>query len=128
MAKEQELHTGGMVSQAKAIASKLTLPLWIIFPRRLESPPTSDPCHELSHVVAFSESDKAMDYMESRQSGAWKVDHVLTESHLLLIVRDLHHHQIGAICLNPKPDGSGGTKVGLADNFKAIGLKKVSLD
>jgi hypothetical protein len=108
--------------------AKLTLPLWVIFPRRVESPPTSEPCGEPSHVVAFSESDKALEYMDSRQSGAWKLDRVLTGTQLLLIVRDLHHHQIGSICLNPEPDGSGGTKVGLTDIIKAIGLKNVSLD
>jgi hypothetical protein len=128
VAKEPDFDIDGTVSQAQAMPSNLTLPLWIIFPRRVEAPPPSDPCDEPSHVVAFSESGKAMDYMDSRQSGAWKVDHVLTEAQLLLIVRNLHHHQIGAICLNPKPDGSGGTKVGLADTFKAIGLIKVSLD
>jgi hypothetical protein len=113
---------------SEATPPKLTLPLWVIFPRRVESPPAPEPCDEPSHVVAFSESDKAMNYMNSRQSGAWKLDHVLTEPQLLLIVRDLHHHQIGAICLNPEPDGSGGTKVWLTDIIKLIGVKKVSLD
>jgi hypothetical protein len=105
--------------------SKLTLPLWIIFPRRMESPPVCDPCDEPSHVVAFSESNQAIGYMESRQSGAWKLDRVLTETQLLSIVGDLRHHQIWSICLNPEPDGSGGTKVGLTDIVNAIGLKEL---
>ena len=66
--------------------------------------------------------------MNSRQSGSWKLDHVVTETQLLLIARDLRHHQIRAICLNPEPDGSGGAKIWLTDIIKAIGLKKVSLD
>lgn len=103
--------------------AKLALPLWVIFPRRVESPPASEPCGEPSHVVVFSESDMALNYLKSRQSGAWKIDHVLTETQLLVIIRDLHHHQIGAVCLDPKPDGSGGAKVELTDIIKAFGLK-----
>jgi len=75
-------------------------------------------------VVVFSEADMALDYMKSRQSGAWKLDHVLTDTELLSVVRDLQHHQVGAICLDPRPDGSGGTKVGLTDIIKAIGFEK----
>ena len=95
--------------------AKLTLPLWVVLPRRAESPAVRDPCGEPSHVIVFSESARALDYMKSRQSGAWKLDHVLTESQLRVIVADLRHHQVGAICLDPKPDGSGGTKVELTE-------------
>ena len=95
--------------------SKLPIPFWAVTPHHLESPPPNEPCDERLHTLAFSEIDIFMQFLVSRDSGEWRIRHIMSDMDLMLLAADLHQQRVRAVCLNPKADGSSGTRIELSD-------------
>jgi hypothetical protein len=93
----------------------LQLPFWVVTERDLSSP---EPCNSQRQPLAFSGTDKLTHFLHTGLSGHWKVNLVANDSELLLLVADLHREQSTGFCLDPKPDGSGGTEIPLPDIFR----------
>jgi hypothetical protein len=89
--------------------STLPLPIWIVVSRDASSPPPHESRDEPRHALAFSNLESLVGFLQSRQAGAWRLEHVLDPQGLLMLVADLHRIGVRVIGLDPKPDGSGGT-------------------
>jgi hypothetical protein len=107
--------------------SKLPIPFWAVTPRHLESPPPHEPCNEPLHTLAFSEIDRFVRFLESRDSGEWKICHVMSDMDLVMLVADLHRQKVRAICLNPDADGSSGTSIELSELLGQVDTEKSRL-
>jgi hypothetical protein len=93
----------------------LQLPFWVVTERESTDPPSTEPCKCYRQPLACSMTNKLTHFLHTGLSGHWKVNLVANDSELLLLVADLHREQSTGLCLDPKPDGSGGTSIPLPD-------------
>jgi hypothetical protein len=90
-------------------APKLSLPVWaLVKTTREESPPEHQPCESDDVAMVFSTTERAIDFLKLRVSGEWKVRLISYKDDVTRLVAELQDEKIG-LCLDPEPDGSGGT-------------------
>src|SRR4051812_20611858 len=93
---------------------EIGLPFWAVIPRKVESAPAHEPCGTPNHVVAFTDSDHALAYLQQRGFGEWRIQ-LIDKTGFMLFVADLHQLEMEAICFDPTLDGSEGTSVGMGE-------------
>jgi hypothetical protein len=100
--------------------AKIAFPFWIILEEKhVLNPPAKVPCDSPFAVHAFSTTDQMSAFLEAHKGGQWRIDLVDSREALVLAVAELHRHEVPAFCLDPKPDGSDGELVTLADALSA---------
>jgi hypothetical protein len=100
---------------ALGTAVMLSLPIWFVTERAQESPPVNKPCAKTEGVLAFSSTEKLTEFLAERQSGEWKINLVGDREGLILIIAIAHNHGMETICMDARPDGSGGKRLCLND-------------
>jgi hypothetical protein len=95
--------------------AQLRLPLWFVFDRRPKMPPEHPPCDDFGSTLAFSVTENLTAFLQARKGGRWKLELACDSRELAGMVADLHEHGQSSVCLNPKPDGSGGEHVTLSE-------------
>src|SRR5262245_7881274 len=104
--------------------SPLPLPLWIVSPRT----PTARGPHKPNTALGFATIDSLAAFLETRGSGDWAMRHVVNHTDLLFMVADLHQQGIQQLCLEPNPDGSGGSAIGLDQILQQVDPKQIRHD
>lgn len=102
------------------MTNKVKLPIWTVIPRAQHSSTSIEPCDEPGHALAFTELGLMGAFLEQRLASDWHLRLVQCDADLLLLIADLHAKGIKAVCLDPLPDGSEGTAVGLEDLMRQI--------
>jgi hypothetical protein len=88
--------------------AKLTAPFWVAIPREPAS-------HAREQPFAFSTTDEVSRFFRARIVGLWKLRLIGGRSDVVLLISDLHRDAVTGLCLDPEPDGTGGTHIPLAD-------------
>lgn len=100
--------------------ARLTFPFWLITEQKhILNPPANVPCDSPFAVHAFATTDKLSAFLEENKGGRWSIDLVANHEALLVAIADLHLNDVPAFCLDPKPDGSDGDLITLAEALKA---------
>jgi hypothetical protein len=105
---------------APGTAAMLSLPIWFVTERAQESPSVNQPCAKGGGVLAFSSTENLTEFLAERQSGEWKINLVGDREGLILIIAIAHNHGMETICMDAKPDGSGGTELSLSDLMNLV--------
>lgn len=102
------------------MTNHVKLPIWAVIPRKQKFPASVEPCGEPGHALAFTEVGLMSAFLQERRAGDWNLRLIQGNDDLLITIADLHAMGINAICLDPLPDGSEGTAVGLEDLMRQI--------
>jgi hypothetical protein len=105
--------------------SKLPIPLWVVTPRLVESPPANEPCGEPRHALGYASVEKLMQFLNTRKAGDWRMRRVMHDADLMILVADLHMNNVVLICFEPNLDGSAGTAFPLRDVLNQVDRTKI---
>ena len=86
----------------------LRLPFWVVNTRTVATHPIQSPCNDPKAIHAFNSGEAMTDYLAQRLAGTWKVTLVADKAALIFGIADAHQSGSKVICVDPKPDGSGG--------------------
>jgi hypothetical protein len=102
------------------------LPLWIVHPRgaHAKTPPPNIPCDEPGHPLAFSNAERLTGFLQSRKAGEWSIRLVADHHDLVSALADVHSLGAEALCIDANNDGSGGSKVGIAEIVTQVERKR----
>lgn len=100
---------------------QIELPLWFVTEQKAGAPPEHPPCDDSDAIIAFSALEKFTEYWALRKGGRYKVTLAVDRESLVVAIADVHSSGQPTICLDPKPDGTGGTQVYLADLVSMVG-------
>jgi hypothetical protein len=97
------------------------LPFWVLMPEKVENPAEHAECGTADLPIAFSTTPAMSDYLAARgkggSGGSWGM-RLVTQGSLMFLIADLHQHGSRGVCLDPEPDGSGGTEIPLSELMK----------
>lgn len=93
----------------------LSLPLWVVSERNQKSPPVHPPCHDPEAMLAFSTTEKLIQFLSGRVAGEWKLALASDREGLIVVIAVAHDNSRESICLDPEADGSGGEQIALND-------------
>lgn len=92
------------------------IPFWLIVSREdVQSPPPHEPCDDPKAAHGFSTSEKLAAFMQSHVRAKWQIDQVADQEGVIVAVAQLYEQGYRDMCVDPEPDGSGGTLVSLKD-------------
>jgi hypothetical protein len=93
----------------------LNLPFWAVTSRKSASTPPTAHRASSTHGMAFSTTDKMIQALDGCGAGHWRISLVGDGPGLVMLAADLHFDGVTGLCIDPKPDGSGGTEVPVGD-------------
>jgi hypothetical protein len=93
----------------------LALPIWIVTEHIKPTDPEHSTDKKSGRAVAFSSADKLFKFTKANLGGEWKMQLADDRDGLVILIADLHRLEIAEFALDPKPDGTGGEPVALAD-------------
>ena len=68
----------------------------------------------LMRSLHSSTTDKVKDFLDTRESGQWRIALASDYESLVIAVAEIHQADVDDICLDPNADGSGGELVEMA--------------
>ncbi len=99
---------------------ELTLPIWVLRRKLDGRAQPGQPLGEPIQFVAFTSMEFASRYMQAYPADAWQVHPVTTDQELMFLASDLHKERASGLCVNPEPDGGGGTAFSLKEVLDMI--------
>ena len=93
----------------------LTLPIWIVTEHIKPTDPEHATDKKSGSAIAFSSAEKLFAFTKANLGGEWKMQLADDRDGLVILIADLHRLEIAEFALDPKPDGTGGELVAVAD-------------
>jgi hypothetical protein len=84
--------------------SDLRLPFWVLFDRDAHAPPS-----------AFTTTEKLTAFLDTGDSGRWKISLIADPEALLFAIADAHQQGVAALLLDPVSGATPGDSVQLVD-------------
>jgi hypothetical protein len=96
-----------------SIAASIRFPFWVLAPSISDSHAGT-----AGHIPAFTDSATLAAYLKS-QHGRDRHIRLITRDSLVLFLADLHLIRSPGLRFDPRPDGSGGTQISIAELMTA---------
>ena len=96
----------------------LDLPLWFLTDRRPKPSTPAVSCDDPRAAIAFTTTDKVVEFLDARGSGQWKIALASDYESLVIVLAELHQTDADNICVDPNPDGSGGEATKMTELVK----------
>src|SRR3954451_2406589 len=92
----------------------LSLPIWIVT-EHIQPTAADKVASEPGKALAFSSSDKIIEFLAASIGGEWKMQMAADRDGLITLIADLDRMGIEYLSLDPKKDGTDGKPISLTD-------------